>query len=276
MIADLHVHTNASDGLFSPEDIMLQAAAAGLAHIAITDHDTMDGIATIKSRPAAAGGTELIPGIEFSTDLPLHEVHILGYYIDVTHPELNRQLRLIRENRLERVEKMVDRLNKLGFPLEYSRVREIAGGAAAVGRPHVAAALVERGYFSNIAAVFDALLEKNKPAYIPHFKLSPQQTIALIVSAGGLPVLAHPGLVNNEELVLSTLQSGIRGIEVYHPRHTPEQVSRYLKLAGSLKLAVTGGSDFHGISGRYPAKLGEYTIPDELALALRHSRHARR
>jgi 3',5'-nucleoside bisphosphate phosphatase len=168
MTADLHVHTTASDGLLTPLEVMTQATAAGLTHIAITDHDTLDGLLTLQDGQPSPGQPVLIPGIEFSTDLPRHEVHILGYNIAVNHPELGRQIRLIAADRLDRAERIVHRLDRLGYPVSYHRVLEIAGDAAAVGRPHIAAALLEKGYFANIGQVFDRLLEKNGPAYIPH------------------------------------------------------------------------------------------------------------
>jgi len=273
MTADLHIHTNASDGLFSPQEILTKACAVGLTHIAITDHDTVDGLLSLQNNTPVPGQTAVIPGIEFATDLPQYEVHILGYFIDTAHSELNRQIKIIAANRQERAELMVHKLKKLGYPVNYQRVREIAGKATAIGRPHVAAALLEKGYFRNISEVFTTLLEKNKPAYIPHYKLSPQDTIALIKSADGIPVLAHPGLVNNDELVLEIIESGIQGIEVYHPRHSAEQISRYQALAEEHGLLLTGGSDFHGIAGRFPSQLGEYTIPDELVSRLLQSRH---
>lgn len=268
MTADLHVHTCASDGLLSPREVLSEAQAAGLTHIAITDHDTVDGLATLQDWQPSPGQPVLIPGIEFSTDLDRHEVHILGYHIDIRHPELNRQIRLITDDRLTRAERMVHKLCQLGYPMSYRRVLEIAGDSSAVGRPHVAAGLLEKGYFESIDQVFDTLLEKNKPAYVPHYQLTRQDTIRLILDAGGIPVLAHPGLVGDVSVVLETIAMGIQGVEVYHPKHTDEQVTLYEQLAAAHGLLTTGGSDFHGMPGRFPERLGQFTVPARLALSL--------
>ncbi|MBP2642210.1 MAG: hypothetical protein H6Q67_97 [Firmicutes bacterium] len=260
MTVDLHIHTNCSDGIYSPEEIVEFAKAAGLEAIAITDHDTIDGVSKLLERSTTAKNMEVIPGIEFSTDLPDNEVHILGYYIDVSKSELISQLKLISEDRYTRTKKMVTKLNSLGYEISYDSVLKIAGEATSIGRPHIAAALIDAKYFSNVADVFDVLLEKRKPAYIPHYKMSPAETIQLIVRAGGVPVLAHPGLVGNDAIVMEIIALGIQGIEVYHPSHNPSQVSRYLQLATEHNLLVTGGSDFHGIAGRVPERLGEYGV----------------
>ncbi len=266
MVADLHVHTTASDGRYTPEEVWEQAIQSGLSHVAITDHDTIDGFLALTAK--AAGGPELIPGIEFSTDLPDCEVHILGYLFDPTDPELNRQIKLIAADRLSRAERMVAKLAALGYPVDYNRVLAIAGDTSSVGRPHVAAALVERGYFPDIGTVFDVLLEHGKPGYVPHYKLTPADTVALIKNAGGLAVLAHPGLVGDDAVVCAMLDLGIDGIEVYHPSHDGAATAKYLAMTTEYGLAVTGGSDFHGIPGRYPETLGKFTVPADLALRL--------
>lgn len=265
MVADLHIHTTASDGLYTPEEIWSQASAAGLSHIAVTDHDTLDGLTALLGR---ADGPVLIPGIEFSTDLPDCEVHILGYHFDPADRELGRQIAIIAADRLDRAERMVGKLAKLGYPVGYDRVLAIAGDTSAVGRPHVAAALVERGYFPDIAAVFAAVLDHDKPGYVPHYKLTPADTVALIHAAGGLAVLAHPRLIGDDAVVREMLRLGMDGIEVYHPKHDRAAAARYLAMATEHRLAVTGGSDYHGLPGRYPEKLGEFTVPTSLARGL--------
>jgi hypothetical protein len=275
MKADLHIHSTASDGKLSPQAILDQAAATGLSTIALTDHDTVDGLLALRKLPANQAVT-LIPGIEFSTDLPANEVHILGYYIDITHPELTSQLQLLADDRLARANRMVNKLNDLGYYISYDQVLEIAGDAASIGRPHVAAALLEAGYFDSMQDVFSKLLAKNSPAYVPHYKLTPQKTIELIKSAGGIPVLAHPGLVESDQIVIDIISLGIQGIEVYHPKHSSDQTAKYLQLATERHLIVTGGSDFHGLSGRFPEQLGEFYIPDQLVVLLQQmSMHER-
>ncbi len=266
MVADLHVHTTASDGRCTPEEVWRQAISSGLSHVAITDHDTIDGVLALTGKTEC--GPVLIPGIEFSTDLPACEVHILGYMFDLANPELNRQIALIAADRLTRAERMVKKVTALGYPINYDRVLAIAGGAASVGRPHVAHALVEQGYFPDIGTVFDVLLERKKPGYLPHYKLTPADTVALIKNAGGMAVLAHPGQVGDDAVVRAMLGLGMDGLEVYHPSHDKSATARYLALAAEYRLAVTGGSDFHGIPGRYPETLGEFTVPADLAQRL--------
>ncbi|MBP2654958.1 MAG: hypothetical protein H6Q73_2527 [Firmicutes bacterium] len=271
MKADLHIHTNCSDGVFSPEEIVLKAKTAGLKIIAITDHDTVDGLLKLSGKMQLGEEIEVIPGIEFSTDLPANEVHILGYYIDILHPELNHQLRFIAQDREKRVQKMVAKLCELGYQIKYERVLKLAQNATSVGRPHVAAALIEAGYFFSMADVFNTLLGKNMPAYVPHYKMTPAETISLITSAGGIPVLAHPGLIGDDDIVLNILKLGIQGIEVYHPSHDQVKVDQYLKLVQQNKLIATGGSDFHGFPGRIPECLGEFYVPEKLAQQLKKS-----
>lgn len=263
--ADLHIHTTASDGRLSPEKIIEQAMEAGLSYIAITDHDTVDGLLELSSlqQPLPAS-VAVIPGIELSTDLDENEVHILGYYIDIFNRELRSQLDILIAHRLERAKEIVSKLNQLGYFITYQRVLELAGKATSIGRPHIAKALVEKGYFPSISEVFLTLLGKNGPAYVPHYKLSPAQVIELVKKTGGVPVLAHPGLVGDDTIVLDIIHSGILGLEVYHPKHDEEQVQKYLTLANSHQLAITGGSDFHGIPTRFPHKLGVFTIPADL------------
>lgn len=265
MKADLHVHTTASDGRLTPEEVLAAAKAAGLSYIAITDHDTLDGLAAILTGPAGDAAPVLIPGIEFSTDLPANEVHILGYYIDPGNDELCRQIRLINQDRANRAERMVAKLAKLGYPVSLHRVMAIAGDTSAVGRPHVAAALVEKGYFPDIETVFDAVLSHDRPGYVPHYKLTPADTVAIIKGAGGLSVLAHPGLVGDDTIVSDVIALGVDGLEVYHPKHDQAATARYAALADVHRLVVTGGSDFHGLPGRFPEELGVFTVPGELA-----------
>jgi predicted metal-dependent phosphoesterase TrpH len=266
MVADLHVHTTASDGRYTPEEIWAMACRADLSHLAITDHDTLDGLLALTGREGA--GPVLVPGIEFSTDLPDCEVHILGYHFDPADSELNRQIGIITRDRLDRAERMVAKLARLGYPVSCERVLAHAGDASAVGRPHVAAALVEKGYFPDVAAAFAVALEHGKPGYVPHYKLKPRDVVALIKGAGGLAVLAHPGLVGDDAVVRAMVGLGMDGIEAYHPDHDRAATEKYLAMAAELGLAVTGGSDFHGIPGRFPETLGEFTVPGDLALRL--------
>lgn len=270
MTADLHIHTTASDGRFTPAQIIKQAIEARLSYIAITDHDTVDGLLELGEARQFILPTDLvvIPGIELSTDLPESEVHILGYFIDIFNKELRRKLDILVADRHNRTKQIILKLNHLGYMITYDRVLELATKSTAIGRPHIAKALVEKSYFSSISEVFSTLLDKNGPAYVPHHKLTPGQVIELIKNAGGLPILAHPGLVGNDMIVIEMIDAGILGLEVYHPRHDEQQIEKYLAIATKHQLLITGGSDFHGIPGRFPEKLGVFTIPANLATQL--------
>ena len=269
MIADLHIHTTASDGRLSPLEIIKKATKANLAYISITDHDTVDGLLQLAKLPQSIPASlRVIPGIELSTDLPENEVHILGYGIDIFNIELGKQLAILIADRHNRTKRIIQKLNQLGYFITYERVLELAKSATSIGRPHIAKALVEKSYCSSISEAFMTLLDKNGPAYVPHHKLTVKQVIEVIKKAGGLPILAHPGLVGNDNIVSEVIEAGIAGLEVYHPRHDAQQIEKYLCLANNHNLLVTGGSDFHGIPGRFPDQLGIFTIPAKLAAQL--------
>jgi len=262
MIVDLHIHTTASDGRLSPLEVVRQAELAGLSHISITDHDTVAAYTDLESAGyfKKSANLSIIPGIEFSTDLPQREVHILGYGIDVHNAKLRDQLEVIRADRFERSRLIVDKLNELGYLIDYNKVMDIAGQAQSVGRPHIAKALIEDGYFKTIPEVFEQVLSNDSPAYVPHFKLTPEQVIRLIEQAGGSAILAHPGLIGDDNLVIDLIKAGIHGLEVYHPEHDQVTSDKYLAIANKYNLKITGGSDFHAIPARFPEKLGIFAV----------------
>lgn len=268
MTADLHIHTTASDGWLTPQEIVDQAIQTGLKYIAITDHDTVEGIRIVHRAGLAGDLLTIIPGIEFSTDLPNHEVHILGYGIDINHSELQSTLETIIKGRHERINRIIVKLNNLGYSIDYDEVMNLAGVSVSVGRPLVARALVEKGYFTSVSDVFRKLLYKNGPAYVSHLRLKPAKIIQLIKKADGIPVLAHPGLVGNGRIINEIIATGICGLEVYHPKHSEEQTSEFLDLALRKRLLVTGGSDYHGIPSRFPDKLGVFTVSNKIAMDL--------
>lgn len=265
--ADFHIHTTASDGRQTPAAILRQAMDAGLTHIAITDHDTVDGLMTLQEHKESYNGLVLISGIEFSTDLPDCEIHILGYGFDINNAALREQLTILKEDRVKRVGRIADKLCALGYQISEEEILGNARHAASVGRPHVAKALVEKGYFATISEVFDTLLGHDKPGYVPHYKLTPLQVISLIREAGGVPILAHPGLIGNDEEVEKLILGGIAGLEVYHPEHSPDDVDRYRLIVKERSLLATGGSDYHAIPGRSPEKLGVFCPPPAVAAA---------
>ena len=267
---DLHTHTLCSDGRTTPTDNVRLAAAAGLAGLALTDHDTFDGWAE-GSAAAAQLGVELIPGVELSTEVDGLSLHLLGYWVDPEHPALAAECRRLRVERDRRAEATVARLAELGVDIALARVRAIAG-AAPVGRPHIAAAMVEAGAVADSAAAFDDYLADGGPAYVPKRALAPAAGVALIVAAGGVAVLAHPGLGSREAQVTGALLdemvgAGLAGVEADHPGHDPQVRVRWRRIAAARELEITGSSDFHGDLDH--GRIGERTTPAAVVARLR-------
>ena len=239
---DLHVHTTASDGQQSPAEVVQAALSLGLAAIAITDHDSTEGV-----EPAmeAARGTTLlvIPGVEISTETARSEVHVLGYHIAYRDPCLCSKLALFRQARLHRAQEMAAKLTRMGLPVALEEVQEMAGGAA-VGRPHVAMVMLQKGYVSSVDEAFNLYIGRNGPAYAERLKLSAVEAVQTVLDAGGLPVLAHPLRVTH--LLPELISSGLAGLEVYYPGYAAEETELLLDLAAKYGLIVTGGSDYHG------------------------------
>ena len=260
---DLHLHSTASDGRFSPADLIRKAAAEGLAFIALTDHDTVDGIAAALEAAREFSGLRLIPGIEISTDIPEGEVHILGYFIDHTNRNFQAALEKMRDSRWERARRMVTKLEKMGCPVDWERVREIAGGGT-IGRPHIAQAMMERGYIEFFQEAFEKYIGRDGPAYVEREKVTPSGAVELIVQAGGLPVLAHPLTIPEPEQLATKLQAvGLIGIETYYASYAAEDVQRLITIADRHNLVTTGGTDFHGINANAETLIGGVEIPEE-------------
>ncbi|MGH2460715.1 MAG: PHP domain-containing protein [Chloroflexota bacterium] len=265
---DLHAHTTASDGVLTPGELVELALDQGLELLAITDHDSTEGVAGALVR-AAGTPLEVWPGIEISTDVPQAEVHVLGYFVDVTRADFQATLNQLRDSRILRAQRMVEKLNALGMSLTYERVRQLAG-TGAVGRPHVAQAMVEKGYVQNSRDAFNLYLGRNGPAYVERFKLTPVESLQLIRAAGGMPVLAHPTYISPGEgsgfelnaFVGELVEAGLVGIECYYGDYPPETVESLCEIARQFDLIPTGGSDFHG-RGIHAADLGDLSIPDE-------------
>ena len=258
---DLHLHSCVSDGRFSPAEVVTKAAAAGLTVIALTDHDNVDGIAPALEAAKKFPGLKVIPGVEISTDEPDGEVHVLGYFIDYTHPELLATLQTMRESRQGRAQGMVTKLAGLGMPVEWKRVQEIAGDGS-IGRPHIAQALLEKGYITTIKEAFDKYIAFGGPAYVEREKITPAEAVELILRAGGLPVLAHPLFINNPETLIARLKpSGLAGIEVYYGQYTQEQIRTLAGLADKYGLTATGGSDYHGLDDNAETMMGTVNVP---------------
>lgn len=261
---DLHTHTTFSDGDLEPEALVRRALARGIGVLAITDHDSIEGLPA--ARAAAGGALELVPGIEVSTSEGGLDLHILGYYVDPGDRELSLRLLRFREERSERMRRMAERLAALGIPVDLDEVFRIAGHGV-VGRPHLAEALIRAGHVENADDAFRRLLGAGGTAFVPRPAFSAAEAIALIRGAGGLSVLAHPGPGLVDSVVEGLAARGLNGIEVWHPQHGPLAVRRYQALAERLSLIQTGGSDFHG-EGR-SANLGDIPVPERAFLELK-------
>lgn len=261
MKVDLHLHTTASDGRLSPGEMVRLAAERGLEVIAITDHDTIDGIAAALEAAISYPSLRVIPGVEVNTDIPHGEIHILGYFIDYESEELRRTLEGLRNSREVRAQRMVEKLAELGMPVSWPRVQEIAGGAS-IGRPHVAQAMLECGYISSLQEAFTKYIGREGPAYAEREGLSPQQAVELVAKAGGPPFLAHPaGIDDLEGLVLQLKGAGLVGLEVYYNGYAKGTIDRLLAVASKHSLITSGGSDFHGLEGGNETPPGGIDVP---------------
>lgn len=243
IIIDLHLHTTASDGTSSPREVVEQAADVGAKTIAFTDHDTMAGVGEAQSL-AKELEIELITAVELNTDAGGYEVDILAYFGRPPGGAFQSMLQARQKDRIRRAKDIVTVLNKLDVDITYERVREIAQGI--VARPHIAQAMIEKGYATTQKEVYQHYIGFGAPAYVTRDELHPVQAIRYIRQAGGLPIIAHPGLIGDDEVVLELLQSGAAGLEAYYPEHTSEDMERYLKIAAEQGVIVTVGSDCHG------------------------------
>ena len=271
---DLHAHTNRSDGTFTPTELIDLAVERGLTGVAITDHDTLEGLG--EAAAAADGRIELVPGIEFSAEYEGASLHVLAYWIDPHDEALAAELRRLTDTRFRRGELMVEKLQELGYPVSFDRVRAIAGGDT-IARPHVAQAMVEAGIVPNEKAAFtEDFIADGGRAWVPKHALHPLDALALIDGAGGVCVLAHPGMWKGQgsvpdELIEAMAEQGMAGLEVDHPDHDPTQRARYRDMARRLGLVPTGASDCHG--HRYePVRLGCETTDAERFAELRDRR----
>lgn len=242
---DLHIHTTASDGLFTPKEVIQWAYKKNLSAIAITDHDTIDAL----DETLYYGGKydiEVIPGIEINTDYENSEIHILGYYIDHKAPWLLDLLKEIRFARYNRAKKIVNKLDRLGFDITMEEVVKLSG-TASIGRPHIARLLVQRKYAHNIQEVFEKYIGIGKPAYVERYRITPFQAIEYVLKSGGVPVLAHPGLVKDLSIIKKLVDSKLQGLEVFHSKHSKDMIQLYTSIAKQYNLTITGGSDCHGV-----------------------------
>jgi hypothetical protein len=266
MFADLHLHSRFSDGTWSPEDLVSQARRYGLAALALTDHDTVEGCAPMRAACAAAG-LEFIPGTELTAQHNGDEIHILGYGLEARDPRLLAELAKFQAARQDRIREMVARLNGLQVPLAAEAVFALAN-CRAPGRPHVARALVQAGLCANLDEAFERFLKQDRPAWVPKFPMSVSQAIGLIHQAGGVAVLAHPGLNRTDNVIPVLVEAELDGIECFHSKHSAGAARHYLAVAARFGLLVTGGSDCHGSNKGRPL-LGGVKLPGHYVAALR-------
>jgi predicted metal-dependent phosphoesterase TrpH len=258
--ADLHLHTQFSDGTFTPEELVLQAQKCGLACIALTDHDTVEGCARAAAACAAVK-MEFIPGAELTAEHADTEVHVIGYFLETENQPLLSRIAQFQTVRQQRIHEMVAALNKLGVPLKVESVFALAN-CKSPGRPHVARTLVKEKLIGSLDEAFERYLKKGRPAWVPKTKMSAMESIELIHQAGGLAVMAHPGLNRTDGIIPDLVDAGLDGLECFHTKHSTVMSERYLEFAEKFNLLVTGGSDCHGFSKNKPL-IGTVKLPYE-------------
>lgn len=261
MFADLHLHSSASDGLLSPTEIVKIALEQDIQIIALTDHDTTDGIeeAVVASQFCSV---RVVPGIELSTELNDQEIHVLGYKISYTDVRLERTLTKLKQARIQRIKDITSRLNSIGFEISWQDVVAVAGDTSSIGRPHIARVMVEKAYASSVKEVFTQWIGPDCPAFVKRYKLTPVEAIELVKSVGGYAFLAHPGLLRQgTAMAKSLIAQGLDGIEVFHSEHSAEQTRKFLEFAQAENLFICGGSDCHGVAGEM--KMGSVLVPAE-------------
>ena len=259
---DFHTHSTHSDGVRSPTELVDVAYSRGVRVMALTDHDTLDGLEEAEAAAARHPGFVLVPGVELSCDVPGTEVHVLGYFIDRDDARLQEQLETFRTGRIDRAQRIISALERLGAPIEWERVQEIAGEAS-VGRPHIAQALLEAGHIETFGEAFDRFIGRDGPAYAERSKLEPPEAIEMIGNAGGIAVFAHPGFTKDYEHIAGELaDAGLFGLEAYYKHYDPEMVTSLVELAGRLGVFALGGSDHHGIDRDDERQPGEIPLPD--------------
>jgi len=262
-VVDLHLHTTASDGLLKPEEVVDRARKAGIRNFSVTDHDTMAGVSAAAAA-ASKLGLDFLPGIEITAVIDGRDVHVLGYFLDISPPGLDLFLRAQRDDRIARARAMAEKLKALGMPIPIdSIVESTKAKKQSLARPLLARALADAGYVDGLKEAFDRWIGDRGPAYVPRKGSSPEDVVRLISRAGGVSSLAHPGLLKRDDLVPSLKRAGLAALEVYHPGHNRSKQLHYRKLANRWKLLMTGGSDFHGDDHHRASSFGSVGLPDK-------------
>lgn len=246
-LVDLHLHTTFSDGRLTPTELIKLVRTKGLRVISITDHDSTEGLNEAFTASRGSPKLDIIPGIELGTSTPGNEIHMLGYFIDYTNTDFQNTLSEFRGGRVERAKLMVEKLDKLGIHVQWDRVKQLAGGGA-IGQPHIALAMVEKGYIKEPRDAFDKYLGNNGLAYVERGKLTPEKAIQLIKSVGGVAVLAHPLDLNNLPAALKPLVgAGLGGMEVFYAQYSADKIKELSFMANDFGLVPCGGSDYHAL-----------------------------
>lgn len=276
-MVDLHTHTTASDGTLAPGELVREAARRGVRVLAITDHDSTEGLAEALEEAARHPPLTLVPGIEINCDVDGGEIHILGYFPDYAAEWFQAFCREQRVERAARVHLIAARLAELGMPIDPQEVFDLVKEGAA-GRPHIAQVMVNHGYVKSVREAFDKYLRAGGLAHVPRKKLSPPEAVALLRKAHGVPVLAHPGLAGKDEEIPQLVSAGLMGIECYYQEHSAAQTAAYLQTCKDLGLVATGGSDFHGSQSGRTNPLGTPRVPfsvyEDLLARAREAKHS--
>jgi len=257
---DLHTHTTASDGVLSPRDLVRLAARHGVRVLAVTDHDSTEGVRAATAEAALYPPLTIVPGLEINCDVEGGEVHLLGYFVDLEAPWFQGFLHEQRAERRARIYRIAERLGQLGMAIDPAEVFALVQEGSA-GRPHVAQVMVNHGYVKSVREAFDRYLHAGGPASVPRKRLTPVDAVKVIRRAQGVPVLAHPGLAGKDEIIPELVAAGLMGIETYYLEHTPAQVAAYQAMCAKLDLIATGGSDYHGIANGRTNQPGTPRVP---------------
>ncbi len=265
---DLHLHTFHSDGTFSPEEVVRRATELGLSAISVTDHDTVAGVPAAVQ--AAGGALEIVPGVEITVVFRDRELHVLGYGVRIEDPEFSGLLDRLRQRRLERIRKMIDKVRERGADVTFEEVTAIAGPGS-VGRPHLAEAMIRKGFVASLKEAFDRYLADDAPCFVRDSILTVAEAVRLIRAAGGAAVLAHPHRLVEDDWIPGLVEAGIQGIEAYHSDHPPAVAEKYRRMAEERKLLITGGSDCHGFRKQKGPLIGSVSVPYERLDRLREA-----
>jgi 3',5'-nucleoside bisphosphate phosphatase len=260
---DLHLHTTESDGRLKPADMVRLARERGLDVIAVTDHDSVGGIDEAISESMNPRAITVVPGVEINTDLASGELHVLGYFLDYKNATLLEKLEKIRASRVGRARQMVEKLSQLGMQVEWQRVLDLARGES-ICRPHIAQALLERGYVTSEREAFDKYIGRNGPAYVEREKIKPVEAVEIIKASGGLPILAHPADITElDDMLRQLIGAGLVGIETYYAQYDQKTIDRLVKVAADYGLLTTGGTDYHHFQDSAEMALGSAKVPVE-------------